>query len=311
MNTAQMPKLLILVGPTGAGKTSLAVSLCEALGGEIIGADSVQVYRGLDIGSAKAAPECLRSIRHHMTDIIEPDQFIDAARYAALAERVVSHVMARGAIPLLVGGTGLWIRALIRGLVQLPAVDRDLRERLEQEWQALGPGPMHAKLAAVDPGSAARIHPHDRIRVLRALEIYMQSGFAASELRATHALGTKRFDTLVIAVQVPREELDERLRARTRAMIDAGWVEEVKQLVSRYGPRVRSLHSVGYHQMLQHVLEGVPLDDTERAIVLATRQYARRQRTWFQSDSDVNLTMPPEEVLSEHTLRLIREFWER
>jgi tRNA dimethylallyltransferase len=300
--------VIVLAGPTGAGKTALAVELCELVGGEIVGADSVQVYRGLDIGSAKASLQSLREVRHHLTDIIDPDQSIDAARYARLAEEVIAQVTARGAVAVVVGGTGLWIRALLRGLVERPPVDRALRDRLEREWLELGPELMHERLERVDQRASARIHPNDRIRVVRALEVYEQCGVPAGELRAAHALGSKRFESLTIAVQMERQQLDQRLKERTRAMIESGWVEEVRGLLAKYGASVRSLHSVGYHQMVEHLMRGVPLEITEQAIVLATRKYARRQRTWFQSDPDVDFTLSPSQVLSAETLARIGAF---
>jgi tRNA dimethylallyltransferase len=309
MTAPLTPKVLVLVGPTAVGKTALAVELCERIGGEIVGADSVQVYRGLDIGSAKASPQILRSIPHHMTDIVEPDQSMDAARYAQLAQELIVQMAARGAIPVVVGGTGLWIRALLRGLVQLPPVDRALRERLERQWQEIGPELMHDRLAQVDERSAARIHANDRIRVVRALEVYEQCGAPAGQLRANHAFGARRFSTWTVHVGVARDELDERLKRRTRAMIEAGWAEEVQGLVDRYGSAIRSLHSVGYHQMVEHVVHGVPLDITEQQIVRATRQYARRQRTWFQSDPDVDTNMTPQQVLSRENLERIDAFF--
>jgi tRNA dimethylallyltransferase len=305
---SRAPKVLVLVGPTATGKTALAVELCERIGGEIVGADSVQVYRGLDIGSAKATAESLRSIRHHMTDIVDPDESIDAASYAHRAERVIAQIHARGAIAVVVGGTGLWIRALLRGLVQLPRVDRELRERLERQWRELGPALMHDKLAQVDPRSASRIHPNDRIRVVRALEVFEQCGLPAGELRDAHALGSKRFDTLTIMVKIASADLDERLKRRARVMIEAGWAQEVRALVEKYGADIRSLHSVGYHQMVQHVSYAVPLEETEQAIIRATRQYARRQRTWFQSDPDVDLVVEPSLVLGREILERIRAF---
>jgi tRNA dimethylallyltransferase len=308
MFASSPPRLLVLVGPTATGKTEIAVKLCETIGGEIVGADSVQVYRGFNIGSAKPSLESLRGIRHHMLDILEPDQPIDAVGYARLADDVIAQVLARGTIPVVVGGTGLWIRALVRGLVQLPRVNRVLREKLEGEWLTLGPEVMYRRLSQVDARSAARIHPHDRIRVVRALEVYEQCGMPAGELRAEHALGSRRFRTLTINVAIARDELDERLRRRTRAMIDAGWVEEVRRLVEKHGVGIRALHSVGYKQMVAHVVRGVPLETTEQEIWRGTRQYARRQRTWFRSDPDVDATMLPTEVLSPQTLGQIADF---
>ena len=308
MALSEQTRLLFLVGPTATGKTAVAVDLCEKIHGEIVGADSVQVYRGLNIGSAKPTPEMLRGIRHHMIDVADPDQPLDAAAFARLAEGAIEQVISRGAAPVVVGGTGLWIRALIRGLVKVPPVDRELRAKLQREWLELGPAAMHKRLSEVDPRSAARIHVNDQTRVVRALEVYEQCGRPVGELRAEHALGSPRYRTLVFNLDIPRELLNERLRLRTRRMIEAGWADEVRALVKKYGPGVRSLRSVGYRQMLNHVVDSEPLEVTEQKIAIATRQYARRQRTWFQSDPDIDATMTPEEVLSDATLERIEEF---
>ncbi len=293
----QQPRILALVGPTGTGKTDTAVALCQWLGGEIVGADSVQVYRGLDIGSAKPTADALQGIRHHMIDIVDPDQHMDAADFAKRAEQAIAEVISRQAVPVVVGGTGLWIRALLRGLVRVPPVDKDVRHALEQDWQKLGKTVMYGRLAEVDPRAARNIHPNDRVRVLRALEVYEQTGKPLGELREQHALGTPRYAALTINVDIPPVHLAQRLSARTRAMVEAGWADEVRGLLEKYGPSIRSLGSVGYREMVAHVLESASIDITERRIVRATRLYARRQRTWFSHDPDVNDTMTPEQVL--------------
>ncbi len=297
--------ILVLVGATAVGKTGVAVDLCRWLGGEIVGADSVQVYRGLDIGSAKPSVESLKGVRHHLIDVADPNQALDAAAYARLADRAIAEVASRGAVPVVVGGTGLWVRALVRGLVAVPPVDEGVRESLLHQFERLGAAEMHRRLAAVDPTAAARIHPHDRVRVVRALEVYEQTGTPMGELRRRHALGACRYRTLCFDIDIPPAHLSRRLADRARAMIEAGWAEEVRGLLERYGAEIRPLRSVGYRQMVEHILTGVPLEDTENKIVKATRRYARRQRNWFKSDPDVDAHLSPADLAGDSVRKRI------
>jgi len=281
---AMTTKILVIGGVTAAGKTAAALALAHRRDGELVGADSVQVYRGFDIGSAKPTEEELGGVRHHLIDVIDPDEEIDAARYAALADAAIADVASRGKLPIVVGGTGLWIRALLRGLVELPEVDPALRARLDEEAEHAGAPRLHERLRALDPAAAARIHPNDRLRIVRALEVFEQTGTPLGELQAAHALGAPRYDAEVVLLDRPREELHAAIRARVRAMIEAGWIDEVAALLARWGPDVRPMSAVGYRQIAQHLLEGVPLEETERLIYKATRIYTRRQRTWFRGD---------------------------
>jgi tRNA dimethylallyltransferase len=304
------PSIVALVGPTGVGKTAVAVGLCEQLGGEIIGADSVQVYRGFDIGSNKPNAEELRGVPHHLIDVLEPDEEIDAARFARLADAAIAEVTARGKLAIVVGGTGLWLRALLRGLVELPAVDAALRARLEREWDERGAEPMHARLREVDPRSASRVHPSDRLRVVRALEVHAQTGHALGELRAAHALGAPRYPARVIALDLPVSHWRNAVAARTRAMFARGFVAEVQGLLARYGPHTRALRAVGYRQVAEGLAAGAAPDAIEAHVLAATHTYARRQRTWFRSDPSVDERMAPNEVLTASTLHRLRLFRE-
>lgn len=303
--------LLVLVGPTATGKTATAVELCQWLNGEIIGADSVQVYRGFDIGSSKPSVESLLGIRHHLIDVIDPDQAIDASAFAALADQAIDDVVSRGATPVVAGGTGLWVRTLLRGLVNVPPVDEVLRQKLERAWDEQGKEAMFDRLRQVDPRSAERIHINDRMRVVRALEVYEQTGLAMGELRARHALGSPRYRALTICMDIASVHLNKRLEARTRQMLEAGWVDEVRVLLERYGPDIRPLNSVGYREVVEHLLKRVPIETTEREIVRATRRYARRQRTWFNTDPNIDERMTPEQVVSAEGRSRIRAHFGR
>ena len=289
--------LLVIAGPTATGKTDAAVELARRLDGELIGADSVQVYRGFDIGSAKPSAEELQGVPHHLIDIVDPDQEIDAAIYAARADTAIADVQSRGRLPIVVGGTGLWIRALLRGLVDLPPLNPEVRARIESEVAAQGAPALHAKLSKVDPMTAEAVHPNDALRIVRALEVYEQTGVPLGKLRAEHALGAPRYKATIIALDMERDAHSALIEQRAARMIEAGWIEEVRGLLDRWGDSVRPFGSVGYREMLAHVRDGIPLDQTLRAIRKSTRVYARRQRTWFRGEPGIDLWMDREQLL--------------
>ena len=303
----QVP-LLVVVGPTASGKSALATALCERLGGEIVSADSVQVYRGFDIGSAKPTAEERARLPHHLVDVADADAPLHAGRFAEMADEAIADVAARGRLPVVVGGTGLWVRALLRGLVPVPPPDPAVRARLRDEAERRGDEAMHARLRRVDPKAAARIHPCDRVRVLRALEVYEQTGEPLGELQARHALGEPRYPVRVLYVERPLEQLDARIESRIDAFLRAGWLREVEALLARWGRDVRPMNSVGYRQMVEHLLDGVPLDEARRRAVVATRRYARRQRTWWARDPLLWRRGPPEVLLDAPTLAALRRW---
>ncbi|MGB5813291.1 MAG: tRNA (adenosine(37)-N6)-dimethylallyltransferase MiaA [Polyangiales bacterium] len=291
-------RVLVIAGPTATGKTRAALRLARDLHGELVGADSVQVYRGFDIGSAKPTGAELDGIPHHLIDAVDPDTDIDAAGYAMLADRAIIDIHARGGLPIIVGGTGLWIRALLRGLVDLPPVDAALRAQLENEVAELGSATLHARLSEVDPSSAATVHPNDALRIVRALEVHAQTGVALGELRRAHDLGTPRYRAAFAFVDCERAAHDEAITMRVQSMLDAGWVDEVRDLQARWGDGVRPFGSVGYREVLAHVRDGVSMDETKRLIRKSTRTYARRQRTWFKGQRDVHWRGDTETLLT-------------
>lgn len=309
---AQLPAAVVVVaGPTATGKTRSALALARRFDGELIGADSVQVYRGFDIGSSKPTRAELGGIIHHMLDIREPEDVLDAAEYAALADQAIAAAAARGKLPIVVGGTGLWLRALLRGLVAAPPVDPALRARLEAEWHAAGSGAMHERLRAVDPLAAARIHANDKLRVVRALEVYTQTGLPLGAARAEHALGKPRYRALTFVLDLVREEHANAVAQRVRLMLELGFAAEVERLITRHGPEIRPLGAVGYKQMVAHLREGVPLPDTELAIQRATLLYARRQRTWWSNDPSLDQRVHPAAFEDPATLARIEKFAQR
>lgn len=307
-HSGEAQRIVVIAGPTAVGKTAGAVALARRFDGELIGADSVQVYRGFDIGSSKPTAAELGGIAHHLIDVCDADELIDAAQYAQLADVAIRDVVARGKLPIVVGGTGLWLRALMRGLVALPQVDRALRARLEAEWDVAGSGAMHERLTSVDPLSAQRIHPNDKLRVVRALEVFEQTGLPLGEARREHALGKPRYRALSFVLDLPGEQHKLRVAARVRDMISGGLVEEVRALLARYGRQVRALGSVGYRQIVEHLEDGVALDEAELKIVRATLIYARRQRTWWSTDPSMHQRMLPDALFEAEHLAEMEAF---
>ena len=277
-------KLWVVVGPTASGKTELAVRLAEAEGGEIVSADSVQVYRHFDVGTGKPSAAELARAPHHLVDVVEPSEQMDAARWVTLADAAIAEVRARGLTPIVCGGTFLWVRALLFGLAEAPAGDPELREHHRAWAEREGRGALHAALARVDPASAARLNPNDLVRVSRALEVHEQSGVTLSEWQARHAFRTVRYAARLVGIRHEPTALDARIRARVECMLAAGFVEEVRSLTARGYRDARAMGSVGYKQVLDALEQGDPIDEPALAdgITRATRIFARRQRTWLR-----------------------------
>ncbi|MDO3376577.1 tRNA (adenosine(37)-N6)-dimethylallyltransferase MiaA [Geoalkalibacter halelectricus] len=280
--------LVVLCGPTGAGKTSLAVRLAQTWPVEVLSADSRQVYRGMDIGTAKATPDEQARVPHHLIDLVDPDQDFTAADFSLLGRRLVDEIEARGHRPLLVGGTGFYIRALTEGLLEAPAGDEAFRQQLHAQAQAQGPQALWRRLQEVDPAAAARIHPNNLVRVVRALEVFTLTGTPISRLQAEHAFDDCPFDLLKIAVMPPREELFRRIDARVEAMVAAGLFEETARLLAHgYGSELKSMRTLGYREAAACLAGEISRAQAVELIQLHTRQFAKRQLTWFRKDPEI------------------------
>ena len=276
--------LLVVVGPTATGKTALAVRLAEERGGEIISADSVQIYRHFELGTGKPSAEERARARHHLIDEIEPDSAVDAARWAELAAERIGEVRARGREPIVCGGSFLWVRALLYGLAEAPPADANVRARHRELAERSGRAALHAELARLDPESAARLAPNDFVRVSRALEVHELTGVPLSRFQAAHGFRSLRYPVKLLGVARARDELDLLIAARVRAMLDAGWVEEVRALLAAGYETARPMGAVGYKQIAEGLRRGTLPADGELfdSIRRATRVFARRQRTWLR-----------------------------
>lgn len=276
--------LLCIIGPTASGKSSLALRLAQELGGEIVSADSMQIYRGFDIGTGKPNAAELALVPHHFVDVAEPLETWDAARWAEQATERIADIRARGRLPIVCGGTFLWVRALIYGLADAPRGDEALRARHRALAESEGRAALHQKLAEVDPASAARLAPNDLVRVSRALEVFELSGKPMSQVQAEHGFREPRFAARLVGVKREREEHDALIASRVRAMLEGGLVREVQGLLGRGFGEARVMQSVGYRQVFEALAAGTAADEGAllEAIVRATRVFARRQRTWLR-----------------------------
>jgi len=307
--------LLVLVGPTAVGKTAISVQVARRLGAEIISGDSMQVYRGMDIGTAKITAAEMEGVPHHLIDVKAPDEEFSVAEFQERVDQLVREILDRGRLPMLVGGTGLYVRAVTQAyLFTEMEPDLDLRERLRQEEAVHGPGHLHRRLMAVDPAAAGRLHPNDTLRLVRALEVYELTGVPISATQ-TAAQSERRYDDLMIGLTADREVLYRRIDQRVDAMLQAGWVDEVRSLLGRYSPQERSLGALGYKELVLYLRGLLTWAETRELIKRNTRRFAKRQITWFKREEHLHwLDLTSAEArqrAAEEILRLVEGKWPR
>ena len=304
-------KIVAVVGPTASGKTSLGLALADRLGGEIVSADSVQVYRLLDVGSAKPTPEELAAAPHHLIDVLDPDEPYTAADFARDAAAAVRDIASRGGVPLVVGGTTLYVKALLRGLCPAPPGDEAIRRQLAERAQTEGWPALHAELQRLDPDAATRIHPNDRIRIERALEVVLSTGGPITRLQEDHAFVGGEFDSLQIGLQLPREMLYERIDRRVLEMFESGWIEEVESLLERgYDADLKPLQAIGYRDVVRLVRGELDREEAVQRIQRDTRRFAKRQLTWLRKEPSL-VWHDPRRGLDEDMERSVLEFLQR
>jgi tRNA dimethylallyltransferase len=283
-----MQPILAIVGPTATGKSALALDLAEEIGGEIVSADSLQVYRGLDLGTAKPGAADRARVPHHLVDILEPDEVYSAGEFARRARAAIDEIAARGRVPIVVGGSGLYLRALLRGLSPLPPGDPEVRAALRSRLENEGLAALREELARIDPKTAARLTAGDTQRVLRALEVECVTGRPLSAWLDEQPFGIQAIAAVQIGLTLPRSILYDRIAGRVVWMMEAGWLGEVAGLLQRgLSPRLPAFQAIGYRQLVRHLEGDGSLEQAIAEIVRETRRFAKRQETWFRKEPDV------------------------
>ena len=282
-------KIVVICGPTASGKTALSIALAKAFDGEVVSADSMQIYRRMDIGTAKPTKQEMDGVPHHMLDVAEPGEAYSVSRYVEEATACVEDILARGKLPIVCGGTGLYIDGLIRGTDYQPAgTDNGIREQLEGEWEAQGAEEMMARLAAVDPDSAARLHLSDKRRILRALEVYLATGETITAHNALTKAIPPRYEAVMIGLNTePRQILYDRIDRRVGIMLEQGLLQEVQSLLEDGLLEGTAAQAIGYKELLAYFRGEMTLETAADLIRQKSRNYAKRQLTWFRRDERV------------------------
>ncbi len=300
------PKIIIVCGPTGIGKTTIAIDLAQHFAGQIVGADSMQVYKYMDIGTAKPTVAEQARVVHHMVDFVEPDESFDAAQYAARAREKIIELDQQHITPFVVGGTGLYIKALLYGLFDEKVSDPEIRDRLKAEADTHGIQILYERLGELDPETANRLHPNDTYRILRALEVIEATGQAISKHHKKHGFFEQPFESLKIGLEMDRALLYERINRRVDDMISAGFLDEVKGLMARgYSASLKPMQSIGYRHMVDYIEGRLNWDECVRTLKRDHRHYAKRQLTWFGADPEI-IWKEPRQV--EALISLVENF---
>jgi tRNA dimethylallyltransferase len=288
-----MRKLVVITGPTATGKTGVAVDLAKRFDAEVISADSMQVYRGFDIGTAKPGPAERQGIFHHLIDVAEPNEPFDAARFKTLADDAVRAISDRGRQVFVVGGTGLYIRALLHGLQRGPSPDPLLRAELMSRAEAAGWPAMHRLLMEKDAPTARRLHPNDGVRILRALEVVMSSGTPLSQWHADHQFEETRYDACLLCLQRPRAILNDIINHRVDQMMQMGFLAETRGLLDAgLSPDLKPMQGLGYRRLVAHLRGALTLEEAVEKIKTDTRRFAKRQVTWFKKEPHLTWAPP-------------------
>jgi tRNA dimethylallyltransferase len=288
------PRIVIILGPTAVGKTDLALDVASAFDGEIISADSMQVYRHLDIGTSKPTREERVRVPHHLIDIVDPDGEYSAALFNRQAGSIIGDLHVRKTI-IVAGGTGLYIRALTGGIIEGPGPDEGLRKTYRTRLESEDRESLYARLEAKDPEAAGRIHPHDAVRIIRALEIAELAGEPISEKQRRHGFRQVRYECLKVGLYRDRGELYRRIDSRASQMIEAGLVEETENILRMgYNQNIKPLQSLGYKYIIRYIKKEMALEEALKLMQRDTRHYARRQMTWFRGEGDIEWFHPDE-----------------
>jgi tRNA dimethylallyltransferase len=281
-------KVLVILGPTGVGKTIISLEVADKIKGEIICADSRQIYRFMDIGTDKPKPEQRKRIIHHLIDVADPDERFTAADFAREAKKIMKDLIATGKSPIVAGGTGLYVKALTRGFFKGPRGNLKIRERLQELAQQKGNEFLHKKLSKVDPEAARRIHPNNLVRVIRALEVYELTGISISKLQKQGLYDKGEFDFIKIGLNLDREKLYAKIEKRVDQMMEQGLLDEVIRLTELgYSQKLTPLKTLGYKELFSYLERKISLSEAVDLIKKNTRNYAKRQLTWFKKEKDI------------------------
>jgi tRNA dimethylallyltransferase len=298
--------MLVIIGATASGKSELALRAAEQVGGEMLSVDSMQLYRGMDVGTAKPTAEEQQRVRHHLIDLAEPNETFTVARFLEMADAVIGDASARGVPLIATGGTPLYFKALFEGMFEGPGESTEIRERL----LALPNDELHARLLSVDPAAAARIHVNDTRRMVRALEVYELTGQPISALQREWSNPQQRHSAVWIGIDWDRDALNRRINARTKGMIAAGWLDETKRLLDRFGALSKTAgEATGYRELIDHLQGNLSLEDAIERIKISTRQLARRQMKWFRRFPNVMWLRGEDDL--ESKLAQTMERWKR
>lgn len=290
-----MPQIPILavVGPTASGKTALGIDLARHLESEIISVDSMQVYRHMNIGTAKPTPKELKAAVHHMIDIREPDDPINAGEFCQIAAGIIQKLHQQGKVPVLVGGTGLYLRALVHGLIDVPDIPAEIHDEVWALWREKGVKSCHQKLAELDPESGNKLHPNDVSRILRALEVKLATGKSIQAFQNAHRFEEELYQVQYVALDWNREVLYERINQRVLQMVELGLIEETRELLEKGFPKeLPALNSIGYQQAVKYLTGNMSLDEMIADIQQKTRRYAKKQLTWNRKNEDILYLQP-------------------
>lgn len=298
--------ILVILGPTASGKSDLALAIARKTGAEILSVDSMQVYRGMNIGTAKPSAAEQAEVKHHLIDVAEPDENFTVARFVELADEVIRDTAKRGVPLIATGGTPLYYKSLFEGLFEGPGEDAAIRDRL----RAMPPDELHRKLSEIDPPAAARIHLNDTRRLVRAMEVYELTGKPISSYQTAWESAAVRHAATWIGLSWEKETLNRRINARVKAMMNAGWLDEVKSLIAMHQQLSRTAgEATGYRELIEHLSGYMSLDDAIEQIKIATRQLARRQMKWFKRFA--NTTWMPGDRTAEENVARTLELWPR
>jgi len=291
----QSRRLIAVTGPTASGKSSLALKLAVELAGEIVNCDSMQMVRGMDVGTAKPSPEEQKVVPHHLFDRVDPDGYFSAGKYMEEARATCEEIASRGRVPIVVGGTGLYLRALLEGIFQGPGRSDRIRRRLERISSSRGRDCLHRLLSRRDPATAAKTSAADEIRVIRALEVYYQTGEPISQLHGGRE-PFSGFEVRKLGIEIPREDLYGRINARVKEMFRTGLVEEVERLLAEgFKPDCKGFEAIGYRQVIAFLEGQLTIEEAIELVAMETRRYAKRQMTWFRKEQGINWIRHPGE----------------